>query len=363
MQTLPISLAVNVGISATAPLLTADDFTSKLIVSTDTTTQATVVATYTSITEVAEHFANTTQTYVIASKLFAQSPRPKNIYIGKAGATMSALEQIQAVFEQHNGFYAFCFATPVAVADIPEVVEWAEANYKMPFFVVTDLTEATALGNTLKNLSYARYNITHHNSAAAVGGFMGMAMDQRFEDELGLKTLKFKTVAGVEPIVLTSTQVAALNDAGVNFYASYGNPHNPQNFYADGYAGSKKYFDFVVGLDWLRNSIEVEVYNTFRSQRKVPQTEAGMALLTAAVARACQKGVEIGLIAPGRWNGQGVGSVETGDMMQNGYYIYAGRIADQSQSERETRKAPNIIVLVKGGGALHYADITIVPEA
>lgn len=88
-----------------------------------------------------------------------------------------------------------------------------------------------------------------------------------------------------------------------------------------------------------------------------------MSLLKASVVRGLDQGVNNGLLAAGQWNGEALGSVETGDWLENGYYIYSEKIADQEQSERETRQAPPITVLAKGAGALHGTDILITPEA
>ena len=64
-------------------------------------------------------------------------------------------------------------------------------------------------------------------------------------------------------------------------------------------------------------------------------------------------------MAPGRWNADGFGALEQGEMLTTGYYIYAPAIEDQDQSEREQRKAPVLQCAVKLAGAIHFADVVI----
>lgn len=278
---------------------------------------------------------------------------------------MSALTRIQEVWDNAQAFYGFCFVDEDTITDaeMQEVAEWAQDQHRMYFAVVPTVAAAVTKGSTLLDATgQTHYCLTYHPEADTVGAVMGMALDQRFDQKDGIKTLKFKLLQGVTPSTVTETQAANLDGAGVNYFAPYGNLEKPVSFFAQGYAGGGAFYDFVVGLDWLRNRIEVNVVNLFLQTRKVPQTETGMALLKGAVARGCEAGVTNGLIAPGQWNQPGIGAIEQGDYLDTGYYLWADRIKNQPQEVRETREAPPITVLVKGAGALHGADITIVPE-
>ena len=42
-----------------------------------------------------------------------------------------------------------------------------------------------------------------------------------------------------------------------------------------------------------------------------------------------------------------------------GFYVLAGSLADQPQSERAQRKSPTIQVAVKNAGAIHKVDVII----
>lgn len=275
---------------------------------------------------------------------------------------MGALQQIQEVWDATQSFYGFCFADGVAPEDIQEVAEWAQSNNRMPFFVMTDSTQAVAKGNQLKSLEQYHYQITYHTDHSVVGAVMGMALDQKYEKRDGVKTLYGRSLVSVEPVTVGQTLAHSLGYAGINFYTSYGNPDSALAVYAPGYAGGKKFFDFVMGMDWLRNAIETDVFNGIRLRRTTPQNEDGMALIDGDIVRGLERGVKAKLLGPGQWNGAPVGNIGTGDWLSTGYYLYHDLVRDQTQQERNERLAPPITVIAKGAGSFHGIDILIVPE-
>jgi hypothetical protein len=285
---------------------------------------------------------------------------PVTFTLGQSGGT--ALGSLEQIWDATQSFYGVCFTDEVASDQMQDVVDWCQSHYRMPFFVMTDSAEAISTVTDINQLGYYTHITTYHDEHDEVGAIMGMALDQKFDQPNGIKTLKFKTLVGTVPTTIGETLAGQLDAAEVNYYSEYGNPDQPIVMYAQGYAGAGKFADFVMGLHWLRNDAQTEVFNTFRINPKVSQTESGMSILKAAVARSCMRGVDNGLIAEGQWNGQPLGAVNTGDWLQTGYYIYAEKIRNQSQQVRETRQAQPISVLVKGAGALHGADIAFIGE-
>lgn len=127
------------------------------------------------------------------------------------------------------------------------------------------------------------------------------------------------------------------------------------------------YFDQVANQIWFLNAIQRAVFNTLATtQTKIPQTEAGLEKMAKAIRGVCSQGVTNGFIAPGTWNSPDTfGNYE--DFMRNieefGYYIYHQPVVEQTQNEREQRKAPLFQIAVKEAGAVHSANILIYIEA
>lgn len=272
------------------------------------------------------------------------------------------IEALQQVAESNLGFYAFCFADEIAVSDVQAVVEWGMANNRAFMTVVTDRNEATSLAASLDDNNVENHLITYHEDYTTVGAFAGFALDQRYDIPDGVKTLHMKSVRGVAGSALTQSQAAELTAAGVNFYSNYGNPDNSVAIYTNGFAGGGRYFDFVMGMAWLRNNIETKVFNGQRARRTTPQNNKGAMMIKSDIITAMDEAVNAGLIGEGRWNGEAVGEVETFDYLPNGYYIYNSPVYQQSQEDRDARIAPPFIVLAKGAGSFHGVDITIIPQ-
>lgn len=273
------------------------------------------------------------------------------------------LEAIKTVAEQSLGFYAFCFADEIAVADIQDIAEWAQANNRMFMTVVTDADEAVVLGNSMQETGIYHYSIAYHEEYSAVGAIAGMALDQRYDRANGVKTLHLKSLRGIPSSDVTQTQANEFNEAKINYYSDYGNADNTLPVFTNGYAGSGKYFDFVMGIDWLRNAIETNVFNGQRNRRSTPQNNKGMMMVKTDIITAMESAVTAGLVGAGQWNGEAIGEVETFDYLPNGYYIYNEPITTQDQADREQRTAPPFTVLAKGAGSLHGIDITLIPQA
>jgi hypothetical protein len=130
---------------------------------------------------------------------------------------------------------------------------------------------------------------------------------------------------------------------------------------------ANQYFDQVANLIWFVNTIQREVFNVLATTgTKVAQTENGLESIRNAIRAVCHQGVTNGYFAPGNWNSPDTfGNYD--DFMRNieefGYYEYHQPIAEQSQSEREERKAPFWQIAAKESGAVHSANILIYIEA
>ena len=81
-----------------------------------------------------------------------------------------------------------------------------------------------------------------------------------------------------------------------------------------------------------------------------------------ALSQVFEQSIRNGAIAPNVWNN----SIPFGDpetfkrnIEETGYYLYSIPISQQSQTDREARKAPVVQTAAKGSGAIHFADIIV----
>lgn len=92
---------------------------------------------------------------------------------------------------------------------------------------------------------------------------------------------------------------------------------------------------------------------------KIAQTEGGMTQLKDAVKVVCDDMNRVGFIASGVWNANDILNLKKGDTLPNGYLIQSEPIDQQSQADRDARKAPPIYVSLKLAGAIHHVTVQV----
>ena len=212
--------------------------------------------------------------------------------------------------------------------------------------------KSAGLGKT-RTLAYSK-----DNGKMAIACYCSIASSVNWNGTNTANTLNLKTLTGIlGDNGLSDTYVLKAHTNGVDIY---GNTGGLSVVYSNDNNG---YTDDIKGQLWLKKAIEVAGFNYLRqTNTKVPQTEEAMSGLKNSYALVCEQGIRNGFIAAGTWNG----IIPFGDpekfkeaIEQKGYYIYSIPIAQQSQTDREARKAPVVQIAVKCGGALHFSDVII----
>lgn len=197
----------------------------------------------------------------------------------------------------------------------------------------------------------------YSQNAYAIASFFGRAFSVDFNANRATITLMYKQEPGVTGEELTATQADTLKAKRCNVFVNYVNDTVIIQY---GVMSGPAWFDEIHGLDWFQDAVQNACYNLmYQSKTKIPQTDAGVNQFTNAISGVCEEAINNGLIAPGVWNADGFGQLETGQYLKSGYYIYAQPIALQSQSDRETRVAPPIQTAIKLAGAIQELDVLV----
>ena len=274
------------------------------------------------------------------------------------------LEAIQAMKEANNNWYAFAALDILPVTTIKEVAAYVEstsANNPITYFAHTNDSNvlngyASNLFEELKSSKYSRTIGTATTKAYTHVGIMGYAMGQTRTTANSSYTLALKQVPGTLPDTFTSTQVTAIESNYGNVYINRGSYYD---IYERGTVFSGAYYDEIIQLDKVVNDIQLSVMDLLYSNPKIAQTEAGLALILTTIETACRQAVKVGFVAPGQWNGGNILNLENGTYLPNGYLIQAESFENQSQADRDARKAPNIYVALKLAGAIQSVVVQI----
>lgn len=178
-------------------------------------------------------------------------------------------------------------------------------------------------------------------------------------------TMHLKQLVNVTPDTLfdtTSNETikSQCDTAGIDFYNSFSSVNGIYS------TGGNDYADNVICDVWFKYALEVAGFNYLaQTNTKIPQTELGMDGLKGAYEQVCMQGVTNGAFAPGTWNSsQTFGDPATfkRNIAQKGYYIYSQPISQQSQTDRNDRKAPLVQIAVKRAGAIQSSDVIVIVE-
>ncbi len=219
-------------------------------------------------------------------------------------------------------------------------------------------SDTTNIAYQLKQLGYNKTWVQYSSqSLYAVCSLMARLMTTNFQGNNTVIDLMYKQEPGIAPETLNSSQISALEGFNCNVFVAYDN--NTQ-IIEPGVAASGEYIDTVYGTMALALDIQTNLYNLrYLSPTKIPQTDAGVHVLKTGAEQTCEQYVANGLLAPGTWTNAGFGSLNQGDFLKKGYYVYAAPISTQSQAARSARQSPPIQIAAKMAGAIETVDVLI----
>jgi hypothetical protein len=223
---------------------------------------------------------------------------------------------------------------------------------------VVDPAQTSDIASQLQAAKYSRTFVQYSsNTPHAVASLFGRAFTVDFTGNNTAITLKFKQEPGVTAETLSESQASALTAKNCNVFINY---NNATAIIQQGVMSSGAFFDETQGLDWLQNAVQTAVFNLlYTSTTKIPQSDAGVNQIVATCEQSLSQAVTNGLLAPGVWNAAGFGALQQGQTLAKGYYIYAGPVANQSQSDRAARKSPTVQIAAKLAGAVHFVNVII----
>lgn len=205
---------------------------------------------------------------------------------------------------------------------------------------------------------FAYFSADAIDARIALAAYFGRLLCVNFEGSNTTLSMQLKSLSGITADEnMTETLFDRCEVVGADCYCS-----------VDGISccvsnGANEYIDNVYNDHWLITALQVAGFNSLRqANTKIPQTQAGVDVLVTAFKNVLVRGVNNGSFAPGSWGlADTFGDPELFNINIEtfGYYIYATPLAQQSQSERDARKAPFISIAVKRAGAIHSSNIIV----
>ena len=246
---------------------------------------------YTDISEVAEDFAETTREYKLATRMFGQSPKIRELacygvsYVAEADDVSALSAALNDLVTTDNDWF-YLVSTANGDAEIKELCNWISTQEKI--YGVT--TKNIALSGEIKNL-YENVLLSVHDDEHAyhAEGLIAYGAPQ----VIGSYVFSHKQVNGVRAAKLSNAEINTIiaNNA-TTCISEMGWLIN-----ASGKAVGGEYLDVIQADYFLRARLREDIFQLLATVKKVPYTDAGIAMVVARMDTRFKSAYRQGIIA------------------------------------------------------------------
>lgn len=212
------------------------------------------------------------------------------------------------VLTQNQNWATFMTVWEATLAEKEAFAQWSNSAAPRWLYVCQDSdVNALIANNTSTFGNYLQVNdlvgtcaiFGDKTHAAFVCGF---AASLNFSRLNGRATLCFKSQSGLVPSVTTSTDAAAVESNGYNYYGAYGsnNPANNANWFAPGsVSGEWLWADTYLNQIWLNANLQLAMVNLLTEVGAIPYNSQGNGLIYSAALDPINAAVNFGAIRAG----------------------------------------------------------------
>ena len=260
-------------------------------------------------------------------------------------------------------FKGYCFIDATTDQESKDLATWGQAAGVLgydTFSAVTNLNvDVTNPVWEIKLAGQKKYRMQYSPSGnrKLSASYMARQHVTDFNGENTALTMQLKELA-IQPEAISPTDISKAAAVGVDIYVDF----------KDGLpgilsSGANGFTDSEYNLMALSNELQTDLFNVLKgTNTKASQTADGVNSMLDAAVGTCRKYVRAGVGAPGRWTGTDTfGDLETfnRNIEENGFYVMAGDLDDQSPADRAARKSPLIQIAFREAGAIHSASVIL----
>lgn len=225
-----------------------------------------------------------------------------------------------------------------------------------------DATNTTVIAEQIKALNATGTTVVYpsYKIAAFV---MGTAASIAWDQTNGTITFAFKAQSGLAADVTDTQHSVALLGHGVNFIGNYATRNDNFVFFYNGQMfGEWAWIDTYLNACYLCNKLQVQLMAMFTSNRRIPYTSAGYAIIRANCRDVIEAAINNGVINIGvsLSNAQKsqltseLGGDFSDEIYNTGYYL---QILDATAQARQQRVSPPCNLVYTYGGAVQRLTV------
>lgn len=334
---------VKCDISIESPAVSEESMSGLLLVVPGSGKSDGTVKYYTKDSELVEDgYAEDSEAYLAAQTAFAQSPAPDGIYvvpvIDEEGAT-AAVER--ALFT--DGWY---HVLPAGIdhKDYNALAVLIETKEKLLGITLPAGEETPILQSKLMRTHVWRLA---KNQDTKYDKYLHVAIAAKTSSyNPGSETWAFKQLSLITAGEFNSSEVVAMDAANENYYVCVAK----KNITQGGKVLGDEWIDTIRFRDWLKNKIQLNIYNVKLSNTKVPFTDGGITLIENALKAALKAGQTAGGISEDFYD-------EDGNKTP-GYTTYAPLASSFSKDQKKSRRLTGLTWSAYLAGAIHVTQLS-----
>ena len=348
---LSLSSIVLVTVNTASPIAAGSAFSTGLILApASAVSEETRLRLYASAADMrADGFSASDPAYLAASAYFAATPAPDRLYVGLYASNENPADIFRQILGRTADFYGVCLCETAPAKQIAFLEAFPSLVDRMVLFCAGTgtVSEALSVSGILRkafatgsNRILTVYGADLYAAPAVMGTAMGLS--RAYSDSAF--ALCYQQIPGMLPTDLTESEIASLKAVNANVYITRG---ANRRLLENGTTVSGIRLDEVLALDRISADLQEAALSLLTSgSGKLPQTDE-----TSAVFINRFSAVLAGYAAAGR--------LQPGDMIENGYLLWAESYDLQSDANRAAHKAMPIHVALCMAGSVETLLIEI----
>ena len=305
-------------------------------------------------------FTSDSEAYQSAVRYFAASPAPGRLLVSCCPASGSLQDALDAVLDLTASFYGVMSCgtmTDEAMTALAAHVEALPVPAVLFLPVISFSAEANSTLDQLYRGQYKRVLPFCCESVSDCAAVMGTAMGLELSHKGSAFALCYKTIQGIQPADLTQTQVDSIKQKNGNVYIARGYTHF---LLENGTMANGQRYDEVLYIDKIADDLQnAAVTLLAENPDRMPQTDDSTAQFINRFSAILTGYTDKGVLASAAWRGADTGPVRTGEIIENGFLLWADSYDDQSDADRAAHKAVPIQCALTLAGSIESIVITV----
>ncbi|QJT80435.1 DUF3383 family protein [Kosakonia sp. MUSA4] len=334
---------------------------------------------YGSVTDVAADFKTDSDIYRIATRYFANVPKPPTITVWMKNETDTLLEIVNSANDRLWRYHYFFKYADVTAAMLPDLSDWSDAASHPLWFTFSDdnIIDQSTTDDVLSTLKakgnrhvFAGYKSASSVTADASQAYAMVQLAAAFHkfrptgDNTAI-TGEYQVLPGISGDDLTTSAYNALKAKNAVFFTQIelaGETDNSRVINSKSMSSYGEFIDDVINLDVLKNHIQVDGYNYIANAgSKRALTPRDYAGLLSAITATCKRFYDNGVLGAGSYVDPDDGQTKTA---QFGFVLRSSPedVLSLTSSQRKQRVYPPTSLMVILSRAGHVAEINITVE-